>query len=222
MKIAHYQYVGWPRAGSTFVHNIFRKNPLLQDCATTVFKEKACRTLDDYEEYRQFDYSINMDPMTLWNSDSSIRTADSVTTKFFACVRNPYDWVSSAYTFSNGSIDIQDKTDYAKTLTRFRSLTTRPFKLFFFDDLIANTPGFVNSIHNYLELTPTVIDLAQVRKLESSAVYHDLSKAINVSARTAATPCVYRGFSNSEIVAINHTITKFEDYVGRDFSHWKR
>ena len=163
-----------------------------------------------------------MDPMTLWNSDSSIQTADSVTTKFFACVRNPYDWVSSAYTFSNGSIDIQDKTDYAKTLTRFRSLTTRPFKLFFFDDLIANTPSFVNSIHDYLELPPTVIDLAQVRKLESSAVYHDLSKAINVSARTAATPCVYRGFSDSEITAINHTITRFEDYVGRDFSHWKR
>ena len=222
MKIAQYQYVGWPRSGSTFLHGIFRKNLLLQDCSVTVFKEKLCNTLDDYEEYRQFDYSINMNTLTFSNSDTSIQTADSVTTKFFACVRNPYDWISSMYTYSNGSIDIQDKTDYAKTLTRFRSLTTRPFKLFFFDDLIADTPSFVNSIHDYLELPYTMVNFDRLDKLESSTSQHDLSVAVRSSARTVATPCVYRVFSNSEIDTINHRIAGFEDYVGRDFSHWKR
>jgi len=222
MKIAHYQYVGWPRSGSTFVHNIFRKNSLLQDCAAAVVKEKLCNTFDDYQEYQQFDYSINMNPLTFAYADENIQLADLVTNKFFSCVRNPYDWISSVYTYSNGSIDVQDKTDYAKTLTRFRSLTTKPFKLFFFDDLIADTQKFVNSIHDYLELPYTVAALDQILRLESSAMYYDPSKTIARSARTAATPCVYRGFSDSEIVAINHTITKFEDYVGRDFSHWKR
>ena len=222
MKIAHYQYVGWPRSGSTFVHNIFRKNPLLQDCATTVFKEKACRTLDDYEEYRQFDYSLNMNPLAYLDSVASIQVADSVTDKFFACVRNPYDWMSSLYTFHNGGIPSKLTSDYTNSLTRFNSLITKPFKLFFFDDLMADTQGFVNSIHDYLELPYTVVDFDQIRKLESSAVYHDLSKAINVSARTAETPCVYRVFTNSEIATTNHMITKFEDYIGQDFSHWKR
>lgn len=222
MKIAHYQYVGWPRSGSTFIHNIFRKNPLLQDCSIAVFKEKLCNTQDDYQEYRQFDYSINMNTLTFSNSDSSIQIADSVTNKFFACVRNPYDWISSLYTYSNGSIDAHAKTDYAKTLTRFRSLTTRPFKLFFFDDLIADTQVFVNSIHDYLELPYTVVNFDRLDKLESSTRQHDLSVAVRNSARTAENPCVYRTFSDNEITTINHMITKFEDYIGRDFSQWKR
>ena len=222
MKIAHYQYVGWPRSGSTFIYRIFRKNARLQDCATTVFKEKICNTLNDYQEYRQFDYSINMNALTFANPDESIQLADSVTDKFFACVRNPYDWISSVYTFSNGQLDFGANPNYTRALTRFNSLTTRPFKLFFFDDLIADTQDFVNSIHDYLELPYTVVDFDQVGKLESSSVYHDPSKAKNVSARTAETPCVYRTFTDGEITTINHMITEFEDYIGRDFSQWKR
>lgn len=221
MRIAHYQYVCWPRSGSTFIHNIFKKNLLLQDCATTVFKENSCHTLDDYEEYQQFDYSINMNPLTFVYPEKSIQVANSVTDKFFACVRNPYDRLSSVYAFSNGNID-PIKTDYTDTLTRFGLLITKPFKLFFFDDLIADTPGFVNSVHDYLELPYTVVDLAQIRKLESSAVYYDPSTVGFVSARTPDTPCMDRIFTDSEITTINHMITRFEDYIGRDFSHWKR
>ena len=229
MKIAHYQYVGYPRSGSTFLHGVFRQHPYLQTCTSSVPKEGLYLSLDHYQKtFDKFDYSINMNPLLLFDEYSTVlKSANLVATKFFACIRNPFEMIDSLYTFGspvkwNESI-VKERTNYSQHLLKFQSIVDKPMKLFYFDDLIVNDQEFIKHIYNWLEIPCYQTEnLDHIFRNESSKTYYTGRQSNTTAVRTNQEPIVHYNFSDQEIIDINANISKFEQLVNKNFDHWKR
>jgi len=230
MKIAHYQYLGYARSGSTFLHEVFQQHPYLQACTSSVPKEGLYLTEAQYKQtFDKFDYSINMHPGVILpnfgTDDDFFKSADLVTTKFFTCVRNPYDMIDSFYMFGLpqdwNELIILALSDYSKHISRLQSLLTKPFKIFYFDDLVANEQEFITNVYNWFEI-PCVIpnNIDQIYRNASSQNY--LTGFRRSSIRTDQEPVIHYEFSTQDIVNINANILKFEQLVNKNFDHWKR
>jgi hypothetical protein len=235
MKKAHFQYVGYPRAGSTFLVRIFRQQAQLKDCTNSVVKEFYCTDLETYKNtYSEFDYSINMNPSTLLNRNLDyLHMTDPVTDKFFACIRNPYDAFSSLFALWNGNLQstvVSSRfADCAENLIFFQSVISKPFKIFYFEDLVANEQLYIKNVCDFLEIETPVVNTATVLKHSSKEVYHNTShckditvvnRPIMVRAPTDTIPTYL--YSDQEIKYFNSKITELEQYLDCDFSHWKK
>lgn len=233
MKKAHFQYVGYPRAGSTFLHRIFRQQAQLAECANAVLKEFYCNDLDTYKNtYSNFDYSINMYTLTLLKrSEEYISMTDTVTDKFFACIRNPYDAFSSSFSLWNGRGHLPQTArrfaEYTENLIFLKSNITKPFKIFYFEDLINHEQQYIKSVCDFLEIDTPNIDTLAVKKHSSKEVYHDhdmdgVRPNLLVKVRPEGDIVPEYLFTDQEIDYFNLKITELEQYLDRDFSHWKR
>jgi hypothetical protein len=235
MKKAHFQYVGYTRSGSTFLHRVFRQHPQLKDCASNVVKEFYSDNLNTYKNtYSKFDYSINMYASILIRRPVEyISMTNPLTDKFFACIRNPYDAFSSSFALWNGHGHLPAHAmrfaECAENLIFLKSNITKPFKIFYFEDLVTQEQDFIKDVCEFLEIDRPVIDTSGLLKHSSTEVYHNIDVCGNVSAingpltireKTDTVP-EYK-FSNQEIEYFNLKITELEQYLDRDFSHWKR
>jgi hypothetical protein len=235
MKIAHFQYVGYPRSGSTFLWRVFQHQDQLQHCATSVVKEFEASNSQSYQDnYMNFDYSINMNAGTLIKrSQQQLQMSNAVTDRYFLCLRNPFEVVESVFAQWNG-VSLPDSLVYriaecADNLNFFQQHINRPFKIFYFDNLVQNSDAFVKNICDYLEISTPVVDLSKILKHSSKEVYHDIN--ITESIYKINNPMKIRTknellpqyiFSNQEIEYFNQQIVALENYLERDFSHWKR
>jgi len=232
MKIAHYQYLGYPRSGSTFLHEVFQQHPYLRECTSSVPKEKLYLTEARYKQtFDKFDYSINMHPLVIFDrfgtDDDFFKSADLVTTKFFTGVRNPYDMLDSLFVFKAvtdwNETKVQYYSDYSRHISRLQSLLTKPFKIFYFDDLVANEQEYIANVYNWFEIPyeiPANLDLVDYN--ESSKKYYTGVTRGAAGVRTNKEPIVHYNFSNQDIININLNISKFEQLVDKNFDHWKR
>ena len=230
MKIAHYQYVGYPRSGSTFLHGVFRQHPYLQECIKSLPKEGLYLTESRYKQtFDKFDYSINMHPgvifPTFGTDDDFFKSADAVTTKFFACVRNPYHMIDSIHMYTSpkkwNELVIAKLSNYSNHISRLQLLLTKPFKIFYFDDLIDNEREFITDVYNWFEIPCEIpVNLDVINRNESSKTYFTgLGRS---EFRTVREPVVHYEFSDQDVVNINWNISKFEELVNKNFDHWKR
>jgi len=235
MKKSHFQYVGYPRAGSTFLHKVFRQQNLLQECTNSVVKEFHCDNIDEYKsQYLKFDYSINMHTLVLLlRNEQYICTTAAVTDKFFACIRNPYDVVSSGYALWNGHPSAPSLIfkigDCANNIRFFKDLISKPFRIFYFDDLVGNENAFVKEICDFLDIAVPNVDFDKILKHSSKEIYHDLNVLgstdmlnLKVTVRDQKEIVPKYNFSQQEIEYFNNKILELEQYLDRDFSHWKR
>jgi hypothetical protein len=159
------------------------------------------------------------------SNDDYFKLADAVTTKFFTCVRNPYYMIDSLYGYGSPipwhDTILSKLSDYVQHISRLESLITKPFKLFYFDDLIIDSQKFVTDVYNWLEIPCEIPnDIDQIYRNESSKTYYTGNSLIAV--RTNQEPVRHYDFSNQDILDINLNILKFENLVGRNFDHWKR
>lgn len=237
MKKAHFQYVGYPRSGSTFLHRILRHQPLLKDCTTSVIKEFYCDNLDTYKTtYSKFDYSINMHTGVLIRRQIDyLLMTDPLTDKFFVCLRNPYDAFSSSFALWNGLghklLHKARFAEYTENLMLLQSAISKPFKIFYFEDLINNEQQYIKNICDFLEIDVPVVDTSNLFKHSSREVYHDVPDHGTDTSLIGRRKLLIRKesdlipeykFSDQDIEYFNQKITDLEHYLDRDFSHWKR
>jgi hypothetical protein len=235
MKKAHFQYVGYPRSGSTFLYRVFQQHNLLQECTNSFVKEFRCDNIDEYKsQYLKFDYSINMHAsVLLLRNKQYICETDTVTDKFFACIRNPYEVVSSGYALWNGHPVSQPAIsrigDCVGNIKFFQDLISKPFRIFYFDDLVGNENVFVNEICEFLDIDVPNVNFDNILKHSSKEVYHDintlgstdvLNGKLTVRNQNEIVP--EYNFGQQEIEYFNNKILELEQYLDRDFSHWKR
>jgi hypothetical protein len=237
MKKAHFQYIGYPRSGSTFLHRVFQHQPLLKDCTTSVAKEFYCDNQDTYKNtYFKFDYSINMNHVPLLRRQLEyLSMTDPLTDKFFVCLRNPYDAFSSSFALWNGlGHKLNHKTrfvEYVENLIFLQSAISKPFKIFYFDDLISSEYQYIKNICDFLEIDAPVVDFGSVLKHSSREVYHDMTNLGTDTKFIGMRPVLLRKesdtipeykFDDQEVEYFNQKITELEQYLDRDFAHWKR
>lgn len=242
MKKAHFQYVGYPRAGSTFLYHCFRLHPKLKDCTNILPKECWAEDTQSFlDKFSKFDYSINLHPFVLPAKNSNYNSIAKLhTTKFFACLRNPYDVITSGYVMLDGRVNKDPERvikliDYTDHLKFFCNNDTKNFKLFYFDDLLTDDFAYLNSVCDFLEIDSMNIDTSLILKNESKKVmniYDDDFSINNVAKEKRASHKIVPrdhdrkipviNFSNEMVESINKKITELEQYLDRDFSHWKR
>jgi len=230
MKIAHYQYLGYPRSGSTFLHGVFGRHPYLQECVSSVTKEGLYLTEARYKQtFDKFDYSINMHPGIIFpnfgTDDNFVKLADSVTTKFFICVRNPYDMIDSMHMYKSlkncNELAIATLSNYSNHISWLQLLLTKPFKIFYFDDLLDSEHEFITDVYNWFEIPCEIpANLDVIIRNESSKTY--FTGVGRSCVRTDREPVVHYNFSDQDIVNINRNISTFEELVNKNFDHWKR
>lgn len=223
MKKGHYQFIGYPRTGSTFLHRIFRETNKFGTCARSVFKETVVKTSEEYEKlYSEFDYSINMFTGLIVEDANTIKVAGEVTDKFFACMRNPYECNQSQYTYHDGTWPLKiESLNYSHYISRFQNLVSAPVKIFIFDDLVEKQNEFVDSVFDYLNCDRPAVDLSKILRNESSMTRYN-SKTRTTELRTTNSKLATYNYSQEEITEINSYIDNFSVFMDRDFSHWKR
>lgn len=131
MKKIHYQNVGFPRTGTTWLWDSLAQHPEVfstekfidrlrtrNKTMNFLFKENLWQELnpslllenyDKYvETYSEYSISMNFRPMTFTLTDKHIDRISEYTTHVSITLRNPYDMLDSFY---NMQVNLSDQTD---------------------------------------------------------------------------------------------------------------
>jgi hypothetical protein len=172
-------------------------------------------SLSQYQNYYQ-SYSVSMNfCVAQWSMDSDqITKLNDVITHSSICLRNPWAFISSLYTFtqsyrhqsSEQFVDMMLETnqlDYAGIVSRWTKYCKKSFLILYYDDLVINQSAVCNQIINFLGLEE-----------------HQFKPEppVNVTKETKH-QIVYR---KDQRDSINKLMTSAETYLNTDLTHWKQ
>lgn len=227
----HYEYLGYPRSGSTFLYNVFKKHSYFSNSFKELRKENNMleqgKSIQEYKNvYLNYDYSMNMCTRNSLLNSSQIKELAKCTDKFFFLVRNPYDFLKSVCNFVDGSDVMRSEAfmysvlDYTRTIDRIKKLVDSDVGVFIFDDLIENKYNFVEKIFDFLEVpNEPVIDGTEFTNTSKLYSYSVLGRSIGPIDNK---PTIELEFTAGQIELINNYIDKFSDYMQKDLSHWRK
>jgi hypothetical protein len=211
MKKLHYQNIGHPKTGTTWVYHQLLYHPQV-DCKPDLnYKEYDPHTKEDYLNfYKDYDISFNLRTLTFLNPQK-LHHATHISCTF----RNLFDLLNTWYNY------LHYNPNYNTSMNDFLSLNDYNFKLItdvekifeqwkdydvkwlFYDDLAADNKSYLHSICDYLGLER----------------YYD--PRIKVKFKTNITKQIL--FDDENIIKyINDKIKIIEDHTHRDLTHWKK
>jgi hypothetical protein len=235
MNRIHYFHFGMERTGTTWIHENLIKHP---EVNYTLGKEnnflkfeKDVPNKEDFsphkdienhiEHYKPFNVSFSNNPEDWKLCEETISLLDNVATHYGISFRNPFEMVQSLYNFYTihmlqdyyeewfkHNLDWLDKKieegyiDYTSILRKIKPLINKPFKVMFIDDLNVNSEKYWSDLQNFIGLTKHGIFLP--RKVNSRIYIKKIE------------------FNGEQTRFINSKIDNFSEYIGRDFSYWKR
>lgn len=220
MKKIHYINIGMAKTGSTAVFESLIEHPHIDYNKHKEFNYLPITgyPLSDYiDYYSNFDVSINFCVAT-WAIDSKqIHDLKNIGTHFSIIFRNPYDFILSLYnylppykttdiqtidTFIEDTLFEQNALDYSKILKRWEPISSsKPFKILYYEDLLADPSKFLNSIGNFLNLP----EFEYPNSFSNVTNYHTEQY----------------DFLPHHVNKINGMIEEFEDYT-KQLTTWKK
>lgn len=216
MKKIHYVHVGFEFTGTTWLFENFKRHDEIDYKYIKEFSlYKFDKENDLYlKEYENFDVSFNLNPSDFGLDDEVITHRNQYITHCGVSIRNPYDRLEGWINFSKNRIRIETKeqwldkklkegfTDYATHIKRWKSLCDKPMLYMVFDDLLKDDQAYFDSLMDFLGLSKGMEVLHQK--------YNWRPRNIKLE------------FTEAQKAIINQHIDEMSDFLGRDFSHWKR
>lgn len=211
MKKLHYQNIGFPKTGTTWVYHQFLYHPEI-DCKVDLNnKEFNTNTKEKYLDfYKDYDVSYNLRTLT-YTDPNKLFYATHISFTW----RNLFDLLNTWYNYLlynpnykhsvQEFLNIQDYnfkliTDVEKIFDAWKSYEV---KWFFYDDLVTDNQLYFYNLCDYLGISK----------------YYD--SRIKVKFKTNITKQIL--FDDESIIKyINNKITIIEDHTKRDLSHWKK
>lgn len=229
----HYEYIGYPRTGTTFLYSIFKKHPYFVDCFKNLQKENSFLgdggSIEEYTKlYAPYTYSMNMYTATRSLNSTQIIELNKITDKFFLILRNPYELLNSLLQFHGGGIYmlypyIMSQLNYVSLLARLeRLIPSKKLRIFIFDDLEKNKKLFVQEIFKFLNVPYYETSISGNEFLNSSKTHRYNSLTRSVEEAQTDTILLDMALTIKHITEINSQIDQLTQYLNRDFSSWKR
>jgi hypothetical protein len=197
MRDKHYINYGTAKTATTWIFRNLRFNGGKEPDLSIVRPDR-------YMNYfGQSDFTSNFNT-NLWQLDSDqLAFLDSVSTHHSIIFRNPYYYANSLYNYWNSPLDSQQFInsfnlyfDYTKILKRL----PKSILLLIYDDIQNNPQSVLNNITDYLEIPRVIGSTNYINK--------------TVYSKTLL-------FNNETVKLLNDYISKFEDHINKDLSHWK-
>lgn len=217
MKQIHYCNIGMAKSGTSamFEHLIQHPQVDYRGCKENFNFSHFDWSLEQYKDYyKESNVSMNF-CVAQWQMDSDqISTLNDVITHSSICLRNPWDYISSLYTFTKSHlvqssekfVDMLLETnqlDYAKIISHWTEYCKKPFLVIYYDDLLKNHSMVYDQITKFLGLENFIIDTHQL---------------VNV---TKATKQLIT-YTKDQASMINCLIDSSSKYLNVDLTHWKR
>jgi hypothetical protein len=218
MESKHILNIGFPRCGSTWLWRNLTQHPSVDKPG--YIKENKIMFDDTYlgykDFYKNYNVSANFNP-NLWTIDLElIKYLSNYATHVSIIFRNPYDFIQRYYDFIFRGKDTNDIVDRLISLkyVDYQTICSRwvdsinfntKFKIFYFDDLVANSDLFLSNYFKFCQLDDILIKDSHIVK---NATVHLDKTLIN--------------FSKEHKKTINQYIDNFSTYTNTDFSHWKQ
>lgn len=211
MRKLHYQNIGFPKTGTTWVYHQFLYHPEI-DCKVDLnHKEFDTNTKEKYLNfYKDYNVSYNLRTLTFTDSNKLFYA-----THISFTWRNLFDLLNTWYNYLlynpnykysvQEFLNVQDYnfkliTDVEKIFTNWKSYK---IKWFFYDDLVADNQLYFYNLCDYIGISK----------------HYD--PRIKVKFKTNITKQIL--FDDENIIKyINNKITIIEDHTHRDLSHWKK
>lgn len=269
MKEIHYQNVGYPRTGTSWLwkslsknEQVFRTSNLFRKItsADIKYKENPWQELNqekllvDPTEYiniyKHYDISLNFRPDTFSLNSDIIEKIATYTTHVSITIRNPYEMLDSFYNLNTNVVgianmdnslpgnmyskikndwDIYKNThpyvcgknlddvldfyilyiDLPNTLRKW-SLFKNKFKVFFYDDLLADYNSYYQDVCNFVEIPFN----------EPIKIPYNSGKK-NLQDRNISEAAKFN-YKETHKDLINSQIDQVSDLLGRNLNHWKR
>ena len=221
MKQIHYRNIGYPKTGTTWLSLQLERNPFIDSRVGNVLKEFRPASFEEYKNlYKDYEISFNMDTNAfLFCPDENhyLRPENmhSYTTHITMSLRNPYDWLNSAYNFALKFNPKASKESYLKInghvfehyinmakIFDYWSRCKLPIKYLFYDDLCDDPKKYVHDVCSYIGVP---------------AYYSNISFRLKTEIKN---PVVIE--DRKIIDYINDSISLIEEKTNRDLSSWKK
>jgi hypothetical protein len=221
MKKVHYQNIGLPRTGTSWLHTCLissleigqpskdlKENPWQETIGLTTLSNS-----EYINYYKDYDITYNLNPNSYKMSLRQIKNLAEYTTHISIILRNPYDLMHSWYNFwvihnlekynFYKLIHLNPMFNYPDILLRWTQCPL-PLKILFYDDLVKDPKKFVLDLSNYIGIHGIFLNLP--------------SQRINEATYTVPMPEL-----RSDIVElINRRIDLISELTYTDLQHWKR
>lgn len=207
MKLKHYANIGTAKSGSTWLFENLLKSNAIDYNKEKEIKYNIFLNEKNYTEYfKKFNFSLNFQ-VASWGIDlRQISFIKRHSTHCSIILRNPYQFLDSFYNFikvteTDGDSFVESIADhirYADMLKRWHDHDN--FKIFYYDHMCSNSQNYLNSVTDYLNID-RLIALGAINKTS-------YIKNINLN--------------HFSINQIEQEITKLEDFLQKDFSHWRK
>ena len=232
MKQIHYQNIGFPRSGSTWLWESLVKHPKVFK-STNIIKtrnftnsskeprfgrwttEKIINRIpldvnpikDKYMDYdismcfNQFDF--------LCNAEEISRIAE-YTTHASLVIRNPFEVTSNYFAYAQYNFpnrhtipQLIDMFDFSNTVEKWIPFKNK-FKVFVYDDLLADQDAFYNSVCDFIGIEPNKSVPNRVNSINDYMTGYEQVT-----------------YTDEQIATLNGHVDKLSGLLNRDFSHWK-
>jgi len=203
MKSKHYINFGSMKCATSWIwSNIHRDFNYYGSKEPPLYIVDSTKSYVEY--FEKYQSSLNFNP-NLWMLDSNqLGMLSAYASHSSIIFRNPYEYANSLYNFWNCTLDsgvflstFKLYFDYQKIIHRLPWIG----KIFYYDDIQNNPHGIIDELTDYLEIPRITVSNSRVNQ----TVYRNHLK-----------------FNELHCIMLNDFVSRFEDTVQKDLSHWKK